>query len=179
MRKLAPNELRLLLVFCAAIFIALNLFGFQAWKSARGGLTREIADAKAALAESQMWIDAAGGLGPGQEWIQAHPPESLTSDAASTALLEFTRASADENGLKVIEENLLPSVSVAAGTATALQAKLSGSFAGVTKFLFKLQYPTSWRSVPKLIIRSDTEPPNVLVELEVHQYYTPATIPGP
>ena len=51
------------------------------------------------------------------------------------------------------------------------QKKIGGPFAGVASFLFDLQSPIAWRSVSKMTIRSDSEPPNVVVDMEIHQYY--------
>jgi hypothetical protein len=173
MRKLAPNELRLLIIFSTAIFLALNLFALRAWKDARAAITLDTGTVCARMDESRMWIDGASGLESGHEWIAAHPPKTATADEASTGLLQMVRAAAEESGLKINEENLLPATETALGHAATLQTKLAGPFSGVTKFLFAMQSPTAWRSVPKLTIRSDTEPPNVLVEMEVQQYYTP------
>lgn len=179
MRKLATNEARLLIFFCAAIFLAVNLFAAKAWMGARTSVKNDIDAARSQMAESQMWIEGASGITAAREWMAAHPPPTATAEQSSSGLLQVTRSAAEEAGLKVTEENLLPSAGTAAGNASALQAKLSGPFAGVTKFLFAMQSPTAWRSVPKLLIRSDNEPPNVLVDMEVHQYYLPATPTGP
>jgi len=179
MRKLARNEQRLLIVFGSAIFLALNLFAARAWMSWRGSVIRETEVAQTLLAEGNVWIEGAAAIGPAREWILANPPPQATADQASTGLLETLRKSAEEAGIKVTEENLLPAADVASGTAAALQAKLAGPFSGVAKFLFALQTPTAWRAVPKLIIRSDAEPPNVLVDMEVRQYYVPASTNGP
>lgn len=179
MRKLTTNESRLLIFFCSAIFLAINLFAIRAWTGARSSLIRDAESARGRIAESRMWIDGASGIASSHEWIKAHPPQTSTAEQASTGLLQTTRSAAEEAGLKIIEENLLPAAATTIGNAASLQAKLSGPFSGVTKFLFAMQSPTAWRSVPKLIIRSDTEPPNVLVDMEVHQYYHPATHNGP
>lgn len=179
MRKLATNEARLLVFFCAAIFLALNIFAVRAWMGARASVLREIDGTRNRLTESQSWIDGASGITGAHEWIKAHPPQAGTADQASTGLLQAIRSSAEEGSLKVTEENLLPAAETSVGKAVFLQAKLSGPFSGVAKFLFAMQNPSAWRSVPKLIIRSDAEPPNVLVDIEVHQYYVPDTQNGP
>ncbi len=179
MRKLATNEARLLIFFCAAIFLALNLFAARAWMEMRAGVKRDTEAARTRIAEGRMWIDGAAGVVAAHEWIQTNPPKTGTAEQASTGLLEAIRNMAGESGLKVVEENLMPSAETAVGHAASLQTKLAGPFSGVTKFLFALQSPTAWRSIPKLSIRSDTEPPNVLVDMEVHQYYLPATPNGP
>lgn len=179
MRKLATNERRLLIFFCAAIFLALNLLAARAWMTWRSSVVRDIEVTRSEIAEGQVWIEGGAATGSAREWMETHPPSSLTADLASTGLLKSFRVAAEEAGLKVTEENLLPSADVSSGNAAALQAKLSGPFGGVTKFLFSLQSPTAWRSVPKLIVRSDAEPPNVLVDMEVRQYYLPASSTGP
>jgi len=179
MRKLATNERRLLIFFCAAIFLALNLLAARAWMTWRSSVVRDIEVTQSQLAEGQVWIEGASAIGSARAWMEAHPPSPLTADQSSTGLLKSFRDAAEEAGLKVAEENLLPAADVNTGNAAALQAKLSGPFAGVTKFLFSLQSPTAWRSVPRLIVRSDAEPPNVLVDMEVRQYYLPASSTGP
>lgn len=178
MRKLTTSESRLLIFFCSAIFLALNLFAVRAWTGVRASLVRDAEAARARIAESRMWVDGASGLASAHEWIQAHPSQTNTAEEASTGLLQMTRSAAEEAGLKIIEENLLPAAATATGNAASLQAKLSGPFSGVAKFLFAIQSPTAWRSVPKLTIRSDTEPPNVLVDMEVRQYYLLPTPSG-
>ena len=179
MRKLAPNEVKLLIFFCSAIFLALNLLAARAWMSTRASVLREIELARSAVAESRVWIDGASAVVSPNEWMAAHPPQTNTAEQASTGLLQETRTAAEEAGLKVTEENLLPSAEITTGNAAALQAKLAGPFSGVTKFLFAMQGPTNWRSIPKRSIRSDTEPPNVEADMEVLQYYLPATQTGP
>jgi len=179
MRKLATNERRLLIFFCAAIFLALNLLAARSWMAWRSSVSRDIEATRSGIAEGQVWIEGASATGSARAWMEAHPPSPLTADQSSTGLLKSFRIAAEEAGLKVTEENLLPSANVGEGNAAALQAKLSGPFAGVTRFLFSLQSPTAWRSVPKLIVRSDAEPPNVLVDMEVRQYYLPASSIGP
>ena len=179
MRKLTTNEIRLLIFFCSAIFLAINLFAVRAWMGARLSLGRDLEAAHGRIAESRMWLDGASGIASSHDWIKAHPPQTKTAAQSSSELLQAMRSAAEEAGLKITDENLLPAAAPAAGNAASLQAKLSGPFSGVTKFLFAVQNPTAWRSVPKLTIRSDTEPPNVLVDMEVRQYYLPATQNGP
>jgi len=179
MRKLATNERRLLIFFCAAIFLAINLLAARAWMSWRRSVLSATTAVETELAEGKVWSEGASVIGPAREWMDAHPPQVSTPDQTSTALLNTLRNAADQAGLKVIEENLLPEAGGAKGNAVALQTKLSGPFSGVTKLLFALQSPAAWRSIPKLIIRSDTEPPNVLVDMEVRQYYLSPSSTGP
>lgn len=179
MRKLATNERRLLIFFLSAVFLAINLLAARAWMGWRASLVSQISALESQLAEAQVWAEGAAAIGPAREWMVAHPPQESTPDQASTGLLNTLRGAAEGAGLKVTEENLLPAAPVATGNAVTLQTKLSGPFPGVAKALFSLQSPTAWRSVPKLTIRSDAEPPNVLVDMEVRQYYLAPSSTGP
>ena len=183
MRRLTTNELRLAVLFGAAIFIALNLLAARVWMQKRGDILRDIQTSRASIQESQTWIEGAAAIGSARDWISANPPPTDTAEQASTSLLKVVRSAAEAAGLKVIEENLLPAPDVQAGTAAALQAKVSGPVPGVTRFLFALQNPTAWRAIPRMIIQSEAEPPNVLVDMEIRQYYraetSDAPAPGP
>ncbi|NBR48508.1 hypothetical protein EBU02_06635 [bacterium] len=178
MRKPAKSELRLLVLFGAAVFLALNLFGVRAWMGRRQAIASNIAQTRTSLEEAKSWIIAAESIQAAHEWMKEHPAPVNTGDGASTALLNAVRAEAEKAGIKVVEETLLPSVTGSAGSSALLQTKLSGPFAGVARFLFELQSPITWRAVTKMTIRSDTEPPNVVMDMEIRQYYVPPTKGG-
>ncbi|MFZ4587510.1 MAG: hypothetical protein ACOYNG_00830 [Terrimicrobiaceae bacterium] len=171
MRKLAKNETRLLILFAAAVFVALNLFAVRAWLTQRGALDAAIASAKSRLAMAEGLVTAASALEDAEGWIKQNPPPEFSPEAASTDLLNTVRALAEKNTLKIAEETLLPSDE--ADTAV-LQTKINGPFNGVAEFLFALQSPTDWRSIKKMAIRSDSEPPNVVVDMEIRQHYRAA-----
>ena len=95
----------------------------------------------------------------------------MTPDDASAALLKLERDEAEKSGLKVTEENLLPGQNSTQESTVAVSAKLSGPFEGVVRMLYALQTPTGWRSVEKLTLRSDAQPPNVVADLELRQYF--------
>ncbi|MEI8293236.1 MAG: GspMb/PilO family protein [bacterium] len=180
MRKLAKSETRLLLIFGSAVFLAVNLFAVRAWLSHRAGVFAAIAEARTSLSTTNSWITAAEALDSARDWMQQHPAPVEKHDSASTALLNTVRAICEKSGLKIAEETLLPSEEADGTQAAVLQIKITGPFSGVAAFLFELQNPTCWRSVEKLMIRSDSEPPNVVVDMDIHQYFRlPETNPTP
>jgi len=75
----------------------------------------------------------------------------------------------------VTEENLLPPQNTPLGSTVAVDAKFSGPFEGIVRMLFALQTPTAWRSVDKLTLQSDTQPPNVIANLVLRQYFRSST----
>ena len=102
----------------------------------------------------------------------------MAPDDASAQLLKVEREEAEKAGLKVVEENLLPPQNTPYGPTVAVSVKLTGPFEGVVRMLFALQSPTAWRTLEKLALKSDTQPPNVVVDLEIHQYFLPPISTG-
>ena len=174
MRKLAKSETRLLLIFSAAVFLAVNLFAVRAWLSHRAGVLAAISETRSAISTSRSWMTAAEALEPAREWMQQHPSPVEKPDTANAGLLNTMRSMAEKSGLKIAEETLLPGEEADGARAAVLQTKITGPFSSVATFLFDVQNPTSWRSVEKMMIRSDNEPPNVVVEMEIRQYFRPA-----
>ena len=183
MRKLATTESRLLVLFGAAVFLALNLFVAKAWLQQRKAVLAQITSARGEVAEGRSWIEVAETLQSAQRWMKKNPPQANTGEHASAELLQLVRTSTEANGLKIVEETLLPASEAMAGQAAALEFNVSGPFPGVAKLLFALQSPAAWRAVDKLVVRSETEPPNVLVDIKIRQYYqaptnSPSVPPG-
>lgn len=170
------SEKRLLLILCAAVFLALNLIGLRAFLISRKRIAGEIAAARTALAQDKGWIDLGETLRPAEEWITAHPMPAMAADEASASLLKKEREAAEKAGLKVTEENLLAPADGPHGSTAGVSVKLAGPFAGVVDLLYSMQDPAAWCGVQKLALRSDTQPPNVLADLEILQYFRP--VPG-
>jgi hypothetical protein len=177
MRQLAPSEKNLFLILCGALFIGLNLLGFRSFLQAHTKVQQDIVTTKTELASDKNWLVVAETLHPAMNWISAHPMPQLLPDDASARLLKLEQNEAEKAGLKVQEENLLPSQDIPQGSSVGLGVKLSGPFQGMVRFLFALQTPSAWRSIDKLTLRSDTEPPNVIADLELRQYFRPNAAP--
>ena len=173
------SEKRLFLILCAAVFIALNLFGLRAFLSARKGLQKALFAATAQISSDRGLLAIGETLRPSDSWIASHPMPRLPAQEASALLLKTDRESAEKEGLKVTEENLLPTIEGPYGSSAGVSVKLAGSFAGVVRLLFSLQTPSSWRTIEKLALRSDSQPPNVVAELEIRQYFLPSETGSP
>lgn len=171
MRKLAPSEKTLFFVLCGAVFLALNLLSLKLFLNIHQNLQSKITAVKTQIAEGRAIITMAEALQPATEWINKHPLPLWNNDQASAELLKCERNEAEKNGLKIIEENLLPPHASPYAESVSVQAKISGSFEGLVKFLFALQNPTAWRAINKFTIKSDSEPTKVVIDLEIKQYF--------
>ncbi len=173
MRTLSANERRLLLFLATALFLLLNLFLFRSFLQTRAKLARSITESRAELASDREVLNADQSLASANSWIASHPMPEIDAEDASARLLRIERDEAEKAGLKVTSENLLPPQEGPWGSSVSVTATIAGPFQGVVKMLFALQSPEAWRTMEKLALRSDTEPPNVVAELEIRQYFRP------
>src|SRR5689334_23149972 len=134
MRKLAPSEKTLFLALCGAVFLALNLLSLKAFLNVHQGLQSKISLMRTKIAEGRAAITVGESLMPATTWIHQHPLPLWNNDQASAELLKYERSEAEKNGLKIIEENLLPPHPSANAESVSVQIKLSGSFEGLVKF---------------------------------------------
>ena len=171
MRKLAPSEKTLFLILLGAVFLALNLWSLKWLLGTRQHLQMEIMKMKTTIAEGYSTIDIAEALEPASDWIHQHPLPIWTDDQASSELLKCERGEAEKSGLKIVDENLLPPHSSKNADSVSVQTKISGPFDGLVKFLFAVQTPTAWRAIDKFVIKGDTEPSKVIIELELKQFF--------
>lgn len=177
MRKLSKSEARLLTFFTAAIFVAANLMALRFWTASRRALFQEQSALMEKIAEDRATMESAAALQDAAAWIAQHKPPALSDDTANTALLDAVRKAAESSKLGIASETLLPSTGTQDLAGANLQIKLSGAFPGIVQLLFELQKPEAWRSIDKLTIRSDSTPPNTLVEFQIRQYYKASPSP--
>ena len=139
MRTLATNEKHLLLLLCGALLIAVNLVGLRSFLKAKEGLRKAMIAATSDVASDKSWIDMGSALSPADAWINTHPMPRFAPDEASAQLLKSERDAAEQAGLKITEENLLPSSQNPYGSIVAVSVKLTGPFEGVVKLLINGQ----------------------------------------
>jgi hypothetical protein len=171
MRPLATSEKTLFMLLCGAVFLAVNMLGLRVFIQAKSALRKSIAASQTELASDRNWIELGTSLQPAQRWIESHPMPLLQPDGASALLLKTEREEAESAGLKVAEENLISPQSGSHGETVGVSVKLTGPFGGIVRMLFALQTPVAWRTVEKLTLRSDSQPPNVIADLELRQYF--------
>jgi uncharacterized membrane protein affecting hemolysin expression len=174
-RVLTKSEFRLAVLLVAAVLLAVNLFLLQAWQRGRSGVLEAQSRARAEIAEAGSWTLAAGELEAASQWIRSNPAPDLQPQRAAEDLLQRVRTIADNSGLEIVQENLTTAGDESVRSSVGMQAKITGPFDGVARFLFDLQDPAAWRAIDKLMIKSDREPPNVVVDMLVRQYYSPTT----
>lgn len=175
MRQLAPSEKTLFFVLCGAVFLAINLLTFRLYVNLNHEFQSKISNLQNQIGEGRAITMMAETIQPATQWIHQHPLPVYTNEQASAELLKYERNEAEQAGLKIIEENLLPSHFSPYSSSVSVQVKISGSFDGLVKFLFNLQNPTAWRAINKFVIKSDSEPTKIIIDLEIKQYFQKST----
>jgi hypothetical protein len=178
MQRLSKSESRLLIFFCVAIFVAANMFGLRYWMKKRGALRAEMNELQTRIEEDRSWVDSATNFKDAAAWVEQHRPPAMAADSASVSLVDIVRRAAEAQQLTVTAETLLPASNEGDFSAANLQIKLVGGFPGVVRLLFELQQPEAWRAIDKLTLRSDSTPPNTVLEFKVRQYHTLPSVPA-
>jgi len=172
MRAPTPTERRLLVVFLAAAFLALNAGGFHLWRKVVGDQNRAIAMARNRLAEGEGWVAAAEAIGGAGREVPPLP--GFAGKDASSALIGLLRRAAAGAGLTIVEESLPEPPEGLPESAVVVRLRFSGPFEGCVRFLYEVQQPAAWRSIEQAVIKADATPQNVLAEMEVRQYFNPS-----
>ena len=90
MRNLAKNEQRLLILFGAAVFVALNLFAIRAWMQNRGTLLAEIDKTRSAISTGTSWITAAASSTSTAKTAKTTTLATVTTKTAAAATATAT-----------------------------------------------------------------------------------------
>jgi hypothetical protein len=171
MRAPTPTEQRLLAVFLAAAFLALNAGGCRLWRQVVADQNRAIAMARNRIAEGEGWLAAAEAIGGAGRPLPPLP--KFAGKDASSALIAMLRRAAAGAGLTIIEESLPEPPDGLPEKAVVVRLRFSGPFEGCVRFLYEVQQPDAWRSIEQAVIKADSTPQNVLAELEIRQYFDP------
>lgn len=110
-------------------------------------------------------------------WIREHQPPLADAASASSALLDFVKQTAAESGVTLSATKLLEPAQGLAGTEIGIEIQAATRFENAVRLLHSLQAPDKFISAAKFSIKSDAEPPNVVLDLRLVRHYAPARSP--
>ena len=171
MRQQTKSEKRLLGLLVALVFLGGNYYGYK-WlsqKQATENLTvarlrADQAEAKLALAQSDLWTQRKG-------WIADHQP-ALGSDegSAKADLLEYVLKGARDNKLEIVEQSLNDVQHGVAGARVNVSVKVKGSMQDLVKWLTALENPTQFYAVSLFSLKADQDQKSMLCTLQIARY---------
>lgn len=108
-------------------------------------------------------------------WIRANQPPLSDPATASGALLDFVKQTAQEAGVELSATKLLEPSEGAAGPEIGIEVQAAAPFEKAVRLLHALQAPERFVTMTKLSLKSDAEPPNVVLELRLVRHYARPT----
>lgn len=111
------------------------------------------------------------------KWLRENQPPLADAASASSALLDFVKQTAAEAGVTLSATKLLEPAEGPAGTEIGIEIQASTRFDSAVRLLHSLQAPEKFISAAKFSIKSDAEPPNVVLDLRLVRHYAPHRSP--
>ncbi len=173
MRRITARERNLLAVFGLVILAVITLFGFRALSGFHTSLSRQVDQLRleqradqGLLADKTLW-EARG------RWLDQKEPHLVAESNGDASFLEYLQSSTHNKDLTITEQRLNDPVSGPAGRGASVELEIHGSLQSLVEWLTALQTPENFRSVSRLTLKSDAEPPKVSCALTVIQWYSP------
>lgn len=171
MRPITAREQNLLVLFGLSIFLVVSIVGFRWLIATRANLYRQVAGLalqhrsdQGLLQDEQLWRKRG-------QWLSDHQPVVSTLGKSDAAFLEFLQTSTRSADITIVEQRLNEALPGPNGQGVSVDLELHGSLQSLVEWLATLQNPKNFRSIPRLTLKSGSEPPNVSCSLTTIQWY--------
>lgn len=175
MAKLSSKELRLLVLFCGAIFLALNVILLKQMLTSvkRSQLqiktfTTKREEIQALLSDREYWEER-------QQWMEIHQPQLSEPGEAQGELIAHLQKFARERGITILEQTILEPSQQPPFRKIAVRLKLTAPMQDMVEWLAEIQSPDGFYVVEQMLIapdqRSKEEEKPVICTFQVAKLY--------
>jgi len=172
MRKLTLHEKKLTFFLVAAVVAGLHLIVLKIALDLDRGNRRALAQVREELTEARGWLEQKEIWLPRAEWLGKNF-RPVPTDNPAPGLQKAAQSAALEAGLKIDEQNLRPPRTATWTTLYANKMRLSGSLEQFLKWLVAVYQPERGIAVTALSLKIGPEPPKMVGEAEVGQFFKP------
>lgn len=172
MRTLTRHEKKLTFFLIAAVAAGFHLIVLKLVLDLDRGNRRALSQTLEELVEARGWMEQREIWNPRVAWLEKNFLPAPAENPAP-ALQKAAQAAATAAGLKIDEQNLRPPRT---GNWTLLYAnkmRLSGSLEQFLKWLVAVYQPGQGIAVTALTLKIGPEPPKMVGEVEVGQFFRP------
>ncbi|HEX8371359.1 MAG TPA: hypothetical protein VF585_01145 [Chthoniobacterales bacterium] len=173
MRKLTKLEKTLSVGLACTIFLLANLFGISALLRQRRALQLDALTLASARDESNIWLEQKDKWLTRKAWLEKPQPRSTQPQAAQTTFFEELQRSARSRNLAIEEQTFGEVAENKYFQSISVRMKLTGTLENTTRWLASLQSPELFQAITSYTLKSEKDPPNVNLELEIAKYYLP------
>jgi hypothetical protein len=171
MTKISPREKLLAVMLGGIAFLLVNLFFLPTLLTANRLDRQKGAELRAELTAAQNWIKQGDYWREREEWLHKEEPTLTERGNASANQIENLQKLSRQNGLQLRDLQLLNLQEAQYYNPVGVRFTIVGPWSGVVRFMAALQGPTLFNVIPRITIRSATEPSQVHCEMELQEWF--------
>jgi hypothetical protein len=175
---MSPRERNLLLLFAAAGFLVLNLFGLGFVKSKRADLDRKLAAARQKLTTAELFQTNAEEVADEMQWLTDHEPAPVARQDAETELQQFCATEANNAGLTIKTQKFLDADETEGRHyhRAKMQLNVAGREEALYQWLDQINDPAQLRIATQLRLTPDAKDDTLIdCTATIDQWFVPAT----
>ncbi|MCS7062554.1 MAG: type II secretion system protein M [Methylacidiphilales bacterium] len=173
-RPLTPSEKRLTIILAIVLLFIGNYYLIAYLFTQIKKQHRIIADIKSQEQLTALWLEEKDLWQQRQQWLDKHQPTLTNPDQASSDMLQKLVEKARQFNITISDQRILPPSSTPDYQQIAIELKISGTLEQITQWIADFQQPENFYAIPSCNIKSDTDPPKVIVTLQIARWYAPA-----
>jgi len=156
------------------VFLLANLFGISALLRQKRVLQLDGITLKGEKDEADIWLSQKDKWLTRKTWLEKTQPNASQIEAAQSIFFEELQKSARALNLSIAEQGFGEVAETPHFHSVSVRMRVSGSLENATRWLAGLQRPELFQAITNFSLRSEKEPPNVNLDLEIARYYRPA-----
>ena len=172
MRTLTHHEKRLTLFLIGAVVAGVHLIVLKLVLDFDRGNRLSLSQTRDELLEARGWIEQREVWNPLAVWLQENF-RSAPAENPAPGLQKAAQSAAQKAGLKIDEQNLRPPRTGTWSLLYANKMRLSGSLEQFLQWLLAVYQPSQGIAVTALSLKIGSEPPKMVGEAEVGQFFKP------
>jgi len=172
MRTLTRHEKKLTFLLVGAVALGLHLIVLKFAFDLDRGNRRQLVQTEEELAEARFWLEQREVWQAKRDWMKNHF-SPLPAENPAPALQKMLQAAAESAGLKVEEQKPPVPKPGPRFTQYANRMKMSGSLGQFLQWLVAVYRPEQGIAVTTLNLKIGAEPPKMVGEVVVGQFFRP------
>jgi len=173
MRPLTKLEKTLIYALVGTVFLLANLFGISALLRQKRALKLDAITLKGERDEADLWLSQKDKWLTRKDWLDKTQPQAAQPEAAQSTFFEELQKSARSRNLAIDEQGFGEVAETTHFQSVSVKMRVTGTLENTTRWLAAIQRPELFQAITSFSLKSEKEPPNVNVELEIAKYYRP------
>ena len=173
MRAFTKLEKTLMIGLAATVFLLANLFGVSALIRQRRALMIDAITMRGSQEDANGWLEKKAMWLTRKDWLDKTLPKALQPDAAQSTFFEELQKSARARNLAIDEQGFGEVSNSTHFQSVSVHMRVTGTLENTTRWLAAIQRPELFQAITSFSLKSEKEPPNMNLELQIARYYRP------